>query len=405
MTDRAGAVVVGAGVLGLATARALQGRRPDLRVVVLDKEPTVAGHQSGHNSGVVHAGLYYAPGSLKARLTSEGRSELLAWCDHHDVPWQRCGKVIVATTLDEVGRLGALAERAQRNGIEATRLDPSGLADHEPHAAGLAALHVPSTAIIDYRAVCLALARQVTDNGGAIMLATRFVGIDHDGPEIVVRTSSGSIRTTHLANCAGLASDRVAHVTGDPSTTTILPFRGEYHELVASRRHLVRGLIYPVPDPRFPFLGVHLTRTIDGRVHLGPNAVLALAREGYRWRDIDVTDLRTMAGDPATWRLARRYWRTGAGEIVRSLSRRRFLRALQRLVPDLALDDLVPAGSGVRAQAVRPDGTLLDDFAFAGGATPGGARIVHVLNAPSPAATASLAIGRVVADRLIGPTT
>jgi L-2-hydroxyglutarate oxidase len=401
MNEQADVVIVGGGIIGLATARAVQHRRPDFVVMVVDKEPQVAAHQSGHNSGVVHAGLYYAPGSTKAELCRLGRDELLAWCDRHGVLWERCGKVVVATTPDEVERLAALAERARRNGIEVTALDRVGLRDHEPHADGLAALHVPATAIVDYRAVCRVLAHQVESRGGQVVLGAPVTAIDHAGPDLVVHTGRGAVRTPRLANCAGLASDRVARLAGDDPAASILPFRGEYHELAPSRRHLVRGLIYPVPDPRFPFLGVHLTRMIDGGVHAGPNAVLALAREGYRWRDVKLGDVGSMIGTASTWRLARRHWRTGMGEVGRSLSRRRLLAALQRLVPDLRLDDLVPAGSGVRAQAVAPDGTLLDDFAFAGGNTPGGARTVHVVNAPSPAATASFAIGGVVAGHLL----
>jgi len=371
---------------------------------VLDKEPEVGRHQSGHNSGVIHAGLYYSPGSNKAELTRDGRAELLDWCTRHDVPWEACGKVVVATTPAEVERLDALGGRARSNGIDTARLDPVGLADDEPHATGLAALHVPSTAIVDYRVVCRRLADEIKELGAVLALDAAFESAVADGPVLVVTTGRGTFRARRLANCGGLASDRVARATGDEPGAAILPFRGEYHELAPGRRHLVRSLIYPVPDPRYPFLGVHLTRTIDGHVHAGPNAVLALAREGYRWRDLVVGDVRAMATDAATWRLARRHWRTGAAEVARSLSRRRFLRALQRLVPDLVADDLVPGGSGVRAQAVTSDGTLLDDFAFAGGDR-GGSRVVHVVNAPSPAATASLAIGRVVADRLLEPTT
>jgi L-2-hydroxyglutarate oxidase len=401
MLEQADVVIVGAGIVGLATARAVQHRRPDLVVMVVDKELEVAAHQSSHNSGVIHAGLYYPPGSAKAQLCRTGRDELLQWCDRHGVAWERCGKVVVATTSDEVERLAPLAERGRRNGLEVTVLDRVGLRDHEPHADGLAALHVPATAIVDYREVCRELARQIERDGGVMELGAAVTAISRVGPELAVRTSQGTVRTGRLANCAGLASDRVARLAGEDPPASILPFRGEYHELVPGRRHLVRGLIYPVPDPRFPFLGVHLTRQIGGEVHAGPNAVLALAREGYRWRDVRLGDVASMAGTASTWRLARRYGRTGMGEVGRSLSRRRLLRALQRLVPELRLEDLAPAGSGVRAQAVAPDGTLLDDFAFAGGDTPGGARAIHVVNAPSPAATASLAIGGVVAGRLL----
>ena len=400
-------VVIGAGIVGLATARAVQRADPDLTVVVLDKEDRVAAHQSGHNSGVVHAGLYYRPGSTKAELCRSGRAELLDWCDRHGVAWRRCGKVVVATSAAELAGLDDLAERAAANGIEVERLGPSGLADIEPHAHGRAALHVPATAVIDFAAVCVGLAESIRRRGGTIALGVGVHDIERHSTRLVVHTSHGSIAATRIANCAGLHSDRLAASAGDRPGATILAFRGEYHELVPWRRHLVRALIYPVPDPRFPFLGVHLTRGLDGTVHAGPNAVLALARQGYRRRDVSPGEVVALATDPATWQLARRYWRTGGIEVARSLSRRALARALRRLVPELDAADLIPAGSGVRAQAVAPDGTLLDDFAFAGDVGPEPAdahpsvRLVHVVNAPSPAATASLAIGRVVADRLL----
>ena len=400
--DNADVVVIGAGIVGLASARAIQRLRPDFVVVIVEKESKVAAHQSGHNSGVIHAGLYYAPGSEKAALCRLGRDELLGWCDRNEIPWQQCGKVVVATNADEVERLATLAERARQNGIEVEHLDRSHLRDYEPHAEGLAGLRVPSTAIVDYREVCRVLALHIERDGGHLLLNSPVTSIAPVGRGLIVRAGTHELRTRHLANCAGLATDRVARLAGTEPGAEILPFRGEYHELVPHRRHLVRGLIYPVPDPQFPFLGVHLTRMIDGGVHAGPNAVLALAREGYRWRDVKIADVATMAGSSSTWRLARRHWRTGMGEVGRSLSRRRFVEALQKLVPELQHDDLVPSASGVRAQAVGPDGILLDDFAFADNLEPNGARSVHVVNAPSPAATASLAIGNVIARRLLG---
>jgi (S)-2-hydroxyglutarate dehydrogenase len=403
LAPTAGLIVLGAGIVGLATARAAQLADPSLDVLVIDKEPRLAAHQSGHNSGVIHAGIYYAPGSSKSELCRQGRTELLEWCERHAVAVDHCGKVIVATTPDELPGLEALEQRAGQNGIDVTRLGPAGLADHEPHAAGLAALHVPSTAIVDFRQVCAELAAGIERRGGSIVLDCPVTGIDRRPDELVVRTSKGEVRSPLVANCAGLQSDRVAALAGDPPGAAIMPFRGEYHELAPTRLYLVKALIYPVPDPRFPFLGVHLTRMIDGSVHAGPNAVLATAREGYRRRDLVRHDIAELARNPATWRLARRYWRTGGAEVARSLSKARLARALQQLVPELTADDLLCAGSGVRAQAVRSDGTLLDDFAFAGD-EPGrdGARMVHVVNAPSPAATASLAIGRAVASRLTG---
>ena len=400
----AGLVVLGAGIVGLATARAAQLADPDLDVVVLDKEPRLAAHQSGHNSGVIHAGLYYTPGSTKAELCRRGRAELIEWCDRHGVVHERCGKVVVATTPAELAGLSALEDRAGANGIEVFRLGPAGLADHEPHATGLAALHVPSTEIVDFRRVCAELAAGVVARGGRIALGQGVVDIDRRSDVVVVRTPGGEIRSRLVANCAGLHSDRLAALAGDPPDAAIMAFRGEYHELVPTRRYLVKALIYPVPDPRFPFLGVHLTRMLDGSVHAGPNAVLALAREGYRRRDLDGHDIAALGRNPATWRLARRYWRTGGAEVARSLRKPRLTRALQQLVPDLTTDDLVPAGSGVRAQAVPPTARC-STTSPSPGTTPArdGPRIVHVLNAPSPAATASLAIGRVIASRLVDP--
>jgi L-2-hydroxyglutarate oxidase len=389
-------VVVGAGIVGLATARALVRRRPTARLVVVDKAPRVAAHQSSHNSGVLHSGVYYAPGSLKARLCVEGRAALERLCTAWGVPWRRCGKVIVATSVDELARLDELRRRADANGIEARLVDRRGLAELEPWADGVAALHVPATGIVDFAAVCRALADDLTDRGVELALGEEVTGVERRADGVVVRTSAGRRRARGLVNCAGLHSDRLARLAGARPPVRIVPFRGEYHELAPEGDHLVRALVYPVPDPRFPFLGVHLTRGLDGRVHAGPNAVPALAREGYRRRDVDRATVLALATDGATRRLARRYWRTGAEELWRSWSRRRLARALQRLVPDLRAEDLRPSGAGVRAQAVRPDGSLVDDFAFA--ETP---RAIHVLNAPSPAATAALAIGGMIAARAL----
>jgi (S)-2-hydroxyglutarate dehydrogenase len=389
--------VVGAGIVGLATARALQLARPGLAVVVVDKEGRSAAHQSGHNSGVVHAGIYYRPGSRKASLCRVGRAELLEWCDRHEVAWRQCGKVVVATEPAERAGLDLLEQQAIGNGVAVTRLAPGGLAEIEPHAFGVAALHIPETAVIDFGLVCERLVEGVRARGGSIVLGCEVQGMDRRPRGIVVRTSRGEIEAGRVANCAGLYSDRLARAAGDDPGVRILAFRGEYHELTPEARRLVEALIYPVPDPRFPFLGVHLTRGLDGSVHAGPNAVLALSREGYRRRNVRGADLVDLATHASTWRLAARYWRDGAAEVARSFSRRRLARALQRLVPELDEDDLRPSGSGVRAQAVGRDGRLLDDFAFAGDD-----RVVHVVNAPSPAATASLAIGRVVAARVLG---
>jgi L-2-hydroxyglutarate oxidase len=304
---------------------------------------------------------------------------------------------VVATEPHELDALDELERRATANGVRVARLTPAQLAEVEPYAFGLAALHVPETAVVDFERVTIGLAEDVVARGGTIALSSAVVGIERRPREVVVQTSGGEVRAARVANCGGLQSDRIAVLAGDRPAASIVAFRGEYHELVPGARHMVRALVYPVPDPRFPFLGVHLTRGIDGSVHAGPNAVLASSREGYRRRDVHVRDVVDLARYGGTWRLARRYWRDGAAEVARSLSQRRLARAVQRLIPELEGNDLVLSGSGVRAQAVTPDGRLVDDFAFAGDD-----RVVHVVNAPSPAATASLAIGRVVASRLLG---
>jgi (S)-2-hydroxyglutarate dehydrogenase len=386
-------VVVGAGIVGLATARAAVEAHPGIEVLVIDKEGRVAAHQTGHNSGVVHSGIYYRPGSLKAQTVAAGRGELMDYCRNHGLHLDRCGKVIVATDENERPRLLELEQRAGANGVAAELIDPARLRELEPHAAGVAALHVPDAAIVDFGEVAAALARDVEDSGGAVQLGREVHALRRGHERVVVETSGGRLAARWAVNCAGLHSDVLARQSGREPTTRIVAFRGEYHELVRSRRHLVRNLVYPVPDPRFPFLGVHLTRMVDGSVHVGPNAVLAMAREGYRWRNVDIRELGQLARSPAMRALARAHWRTGAGEVARSLSTRAMVRALQRLVPEVQARDLVRAGSGVRAQAVAADGALLDDFVIDADGP-----IVHVLNAPSPAATASLAIGR----RIVG---
>lgn len=394
----AAVVVIGAGIIGLATARALALRGDPRAVVVLDKEPEVGLHQSGHNSGVVHAGVYYPPGSRKAELCTRGRIELEAWCRAAGVPRERCGKVVVATRVSELAPLQALRARAEGNGLAVRLLDRRALAEVEPHADGVAALHVPATGVVDFAAVTRALADELRSMGVTLALGQAVTAIDEGSDGVRVATPDHAITAARLVNCAGLHSDRVARLAGVPTPVRIVAFRGEYHALRPERAHLVRHLIYPVPDPRFPFLGVHLSRGIDGGVHVGPNAVLALAREGYRWADVSGRDLGALARDRAAWRLGARHWRTGLAELARSADRRRLVRDVQRLVPDVGPDDLVPAGAGVRAQAVADDGRLVDDFALI--ETP---RSVHVLNAPSPGATASFAIGRWVADRALGP--
>lgn len=392
-------VIVGAGIVGLATARAALAARPDRSVLVVEKEDAPARHQTGHNSGVVHSGIYYKPGSAKATMVRAGREELFALCEAHAIPVDRCGKVIVAVDEGELARLDALEVRAHEHGIAVDRLDPAGLMAREPHARGVAALAVPSAAIVSYPEVCVALRRELEAAGVEVRTGFAVEAIDERADGVTVRAAhGGTVRAGTLVNCAGLHSDRIAALAGaDTGGVRIMPFRGEYHELVPERAHLCRDLVYPVPDPAFPFLGVHLTRMIDGTVHAGPNAVPALRREGYRWRDVSWRDTAEVLGARRTWHLARRYWRTGAGEIHRSVRKAAFVRALQQLCPEIRAEDLVPSGAGVRAQAIDAQGNLLDDFAFA--STP---RTVHVVNAPSPAATASLAIGRAVVARLDG---
>jgi L-2-hydroxyglutarate oxidase len=386
-------VVVGAGIVGLATARALT--ISGWRVSVIDKEAEVGRHQSGHNSGVVHAGLYYRPDSAKARFCTEGRVELEAYCAERALPIERCGKVVVATSAGELDQLRELRARGQANGLTLEWLDRRGLADHEPFADGVAALFVAATGVVDFPAVCRSLRDELVDAGAEVLLGAAVTRIDEHDHGVRVETTDGSVDAIALVNCAGLQADRVARAAGCRPDVAIVPFRGEYLEVVPERAHVVRHLIYPVPDPRFPFLGVHLSRGIDERVHAGPNAVLATAREGYRPRDVVPDDVVEMARDRRMWHLARRFWRTGGVELARSRSLRLMTRQIQRLVPDIDARDLRPAGSGVRAQAVARDGTMIDDFELVETT-----RTVHVLNAPSPGATASLALGRWIASRV-----
>ncbi|MDW3219836.1 MAG: L-2-hydroxyglutarate oxidase [Acidimicrobiales bacterium] len=395
MSTSADVAIVGAGILGLTTARALLARDPRRRIVVLDKEDTPAHHQTGRNSGVIHSGIYYRPDSGKAAMVAAGRDDLLAFLEQHGITYDMCGKVVVAVSPDEVGRLDALEVRAAENHVATERLDRAALREREPHIEGVAALLVPSAGIVDYAAVCDALVAELAAAGVEIRLGTAVRGAVADSNGVTVTTDGGSLTVGSIVNCGGLHCDRVAVAAGaDTEGVRVMPFRGEYYELAPHARGLVNHLVYPLPDPDFPFLGVHLTRMIDGSIHAGPNAVPALAREGYRWRDISPRDTAEIAFARRTWVLARRYWRKEVGEIHRSLSRRAFLKALRRLCPDLSAGDLEPSASGVRAQAIAPDGTLLDDFAFA--ESP---RAVHVMNAPSPAATASFAIAETVADR------
>ncbi len=390
---RADAVVIGGGIVGLATALALLRVRPGLSVVVLEKEPALATHQTGRNSGVIHAGLYYKPGSLKARTCARGRALLERFCEEHDVRFDRCGKVVVAVGPEEVPRLEELERRGLANGLTAIRrLGPDELREHEPHATGVQALFVPDTGIVDYREVARSVAAELARLGAALHTGSQVTAIERLNGRVVVASSALEVEARVLVACAGLESDRVARLAGLSIDVAILPFRGEYWMLAPDRQRLVRNLIYPVPDPSFPFLGVHFTRRIGGGVEAGPNAVLAMAREGYGRASLDVRDAWDVATWPGFWRMARRHWRAGMSEQWRSLSRSAFARACARLVPEIQASDLTPGGAGVRAQAVTRDGALLDDFEIRHGE-----RMVHVLNAPSPAATASLAIGEEIA--------
>jgi (S)-2-hydroxyglutarate dehydrogenase len=391
-------VVVGGGIVGLSTALALARGESPRPPLVLEKEADVASHQTGHNSGVIHSGIYYRPGSLKARYTVEGARRMVEFCREHGLPHEVCGKVVVATNPDEVARLHEIYPRAQANGVPGVELiGPERLREIEPAAAGLAAFLVPSTGIVDYSAVAQRYAELVCAAGGQIRTQTQVLGIRRDGNRWVLETTAGVVRARYLVNCAGLHSDRVARMAGIRPAVRIVPFRGEYYKLAPEREGLVRGLIYPVPDPSFPFLGVHFTRMVRGGVEAGPNAVLSFKREGYRKTDFNARDAWSTFAYPAFWRLAFRYWRTGAGEFYRSFNQGAFVHALQRLLPDLRREDLVPGGSGVRAQAVDTNGNLLDDFCIETG--PGA---IHVLNAPSPAATASLPIGEAIAAQARG---
>ncbi len=386
--------VIGAGILGLATARALLAQTP-LALAVLETEDRPAAHQTGHNSGVIHSGLYYRPGSLKAELCTTGRRALEAYCTEREIPFERCGKVVVATEDSELPALDELERRGRANGLAGLeRLTQAGLRKHEPHVAGIAGLFVPETGIVDYSAVARSFAADVEAAGGEVRLSTAAGAIRRDGDGFAITTPGGIVRCRHLLNCGGVQADRIARRAGLDPVIAIVPFRGEYKTLRPERRGLIRNLVYPVPDPRFPFLGVHFTRRIDGAIEAGPNAVLATHRHGYRRRDFSARDVLAMLSYKGFWRMGRRYWRTALGEVHRSLSHAAFTRALQRLLPELRPEDLIPGGSGVRAQALEPDGSLVDDFRFVEGPAS-----LHVLCAPSPAATASIVIGETIAAR------
>ncbi len=398
MNDVFDVAIVGGGIVGLATAQAIVREQPHARVVLLEKESALAKHQTGRNSGVIHAGVYYKPGSEKARLCGEGRRSMVAFCEENGVKHEVCGKLVIATDRSEVARLHELAERCKANDVPVELVGPERIRELEPHAAGIEALHVRVTGIADYVGVCNVLGTQLEAAGVELRFNTQVTSMVERSNHLDIEAGERLVRAARVVNCAGLHSDRVARALttdGSMNDVQIIPFRGEYFELSAHRSHLVKNLIYPVPDPQFPFLGVHLTRGINGRIHAGPNAVLGLAREGYSWRNCSPSDMAEYLKFPGFRKLAAKHWRYGASEMYRSFNKKVFAKALQRLVPEVEERDLEPAPAGVRAQAVMADGSLADDFLFRQNG-----RVLNVLNAPSPAATASLQIGTAIARRL-----
>ncbi len=387
--------IVGGGIVGLATAYRFQQRFPGRSLVLLEKETELAQHQTGHNSGVLHSGIYYRPGSLKARNCRVGKEAMETFCREQEIAYERCGKVIVATDETQFAALERIFERGQAHGVECELIGQGRLAELEPHAAGLRAIHVPETGIVDYAQVCRRLGTLIESLGAEIRRGSQVVGLTSSDRNVVVEATSGSIEADVLVNCTGLHSDRVAKLGGLVPEAQIVPFRGEYFDLKPEAHHLCRNLIYPTPDPEFPFLGVHFTRMINGGVECGPNAVLAFAREGYRLRDVNLRDLCESLAYPGFLRMAARHWKMGMGELWRSISKRAFVKALSRLVPEIKSEHLEAAPAGVRAQALARDGTLVDDFLVQEAG-----RIVNVGNAPSPAATASLNIGNLVVEKL-----
>lgn len=388
-------LIIGGGIVGLSTALSITERLPDLKVLLIEKENEVGVHQTGHNSGVIHSGIYYKPGSLKARLAKEGNEEMVRFCRQHDIPVDRCGKVIVATEEKELPMLEELYERGIQNGIPIEKLDQEGLQNIEPHVKGIQAIHVKSVGIVDFSQVCRVMSRLLTQRGVEFALGHPVVAIAEGQREWVVQTTKSEYRSRFLINCAGLFSDRVAELAGLKTPVKIIPFRGEFYELRADRKYLVKNLIYPVPDINLPFLGVHFTRMINGKVKVGPNAVLGLKREAYSKFGMNLWDIKEIVSFPGFWKLAGHYWKTGYHEYLRSILKSVFLKDVQRFFPEIRKEDLIPAKAGVRAQALSIDGKLVDDFYIKEQTNS-----IHVLNAPSPAATASLLIGRMIADHL-----
>lgn len=392
MAEPVDVAIVGGGIVGSAVALALS-EQAGRTLTIIEAESEMAAHQTGHNSGVIHSGLYYKPGSLKATNCIEGREALYRFCEEHDIAYDRCGKIVVATSKAEIPALEELEQRGRRNGLTGVkRIGPEEIQEYEPHITGVDGLHVPETGIVDYAAVTRKFGELVQERGGTLRLGSRLMGVKTQSGGLVLETTTGTVHARNLINCAGLQSDRIARLSGVNPGLRIVPFRGEYYEIVPERQSLVNNLVYPVPDPRFPFLGVHFTRMIAGGVEAGPNAVLALKREGYRWLSLSLRDIFSYFFYRGFWKMAFKHWRSGLGETWRSLSKRAFVKALRKLMPELRMSDVRRAGAGVRAQALEPSGALSDDFRIVEAE-----RMVHVLNAPSPAATASLAIGKHVA--------
>jgi L-2-hydroxyglutarate oxidase len=390
-------IVAGGGIVGLATAHRLLETRPKLKVLLVEKEPKLAAHQTGNNSGVLHSGLYYKPGSVKAQCAVQGLQQMLAFCRAHGIKHEQCGKIVVATSGDELPRLDNLWQRGTANGLAGLRkLIPEQIKEIEPHAAGLAAIHVPQEGIVDYPAVCEKLGELIRQAGGEIRLNTKLLKVVQNSSDWTVETSAGNFQAKLVITCGGLHADRMVSAAGQKPVAKIIPFRGEYYQIKKERQFLVKHLIYPVPDPKFPFLGVHFTRLVNGGIEAGPNAVLAFAREGYKWTTINPRDLADSLFFPGLWRFLAKYPSMCGYEIRRSFSKAEFTRSLQKLVPEIRADDIEPGGAGVRAQAMLPEGNLIDDFHFEEARG-----ILHVINAPSPAATASLAIGQRIVEKVL----
>lgn len=387
--------VLGGGIVGLATAWRLSEKYPGQKILLLEKESTLASHQTGRNSGVIHSGIYYKPGSLRALNCRAGKAELEAFCSEHDIPWRKTGKVIVATKEAELTALQNIFDRGNQNKVDCRIIDQDELGEIEPHVAGIKAIHVPESGIVDYPAVCKKLGMILTNAGATLLFEHRVTGLQQLTDVVRIGCGNEAFEAKHVINCTGLHSDRIARLSGQKMEERIVPFRGEYYTLTKEAEHFCRGLIYPVPDPEFPFLGVHFTRMIDGGVECGPNAVLALAREGYTWKNVNIRDLVESLTYPGFLKLAFKYWKTGLGEVWRSVSRKAFVKALQHLVPEIQAKHLIVAPAGVRAQALAPEGRLVDDFLVLRQD-----RVLNVCNAPSPAATAALNIGRSIAEQV-----